>query len=100
MQFRPGSRHSYSNSGYFLAAQLVERVSGQKLDALLQARLFQPLGMKATHVRTDHTQIVPGPPKRASGSRCRTGTRPATARCSARCRTWRAETASWPIPRC
>lgn len=55
LQFGPGNRHSYSNSGYFLAAQLVERVSGQKLDALLQARLFQPLGMKATHVRTDHT---------------------------------------------
>lgn len=58
LQFKPGSRHSYSNSGYFLAALLVERVSGQKLDALLQARVFQPLGMTATHVRTDHTQVV------------------------------------------
>jgi len=59
LHFKPGTGHSYSNSGYFLAALLVERVSGQKLDALLQARVFQPLGMAATHVRTDHTQVVP-----------------------------------------
>jgi len=42
LQFKPGSRHSYSNSGYFLAAQLVERLSGQSLDTLLQARSSNP----------------------------------------------------------
>ncbi|MDT9002316.1 serine hydrolase domain-containing protein [Paucibacter sp. APW11] len=58
LNFTPGARFSYSNSGYFLAALIVERVSGQSLDAFLQARVFQPLGMKATHVRSDHNQVV------------------------------------------
>lgn len=58
LNFKPGSYHLYSNSGYFLAALVAEKVSGQKLDALLQERLFKPLGMKDTHVRTDHSQVV------------------------------------------
>lgn len=60
LNFAPGSQWSYSNTGYFLAAQIVQRVSGGSLDAFLQARVFQPLGMKATHVRTDHRQVVAG----------------------------------------
>lgn len=58
LNFAPGTSWSYSNTGYFLAAQIAERVSGQTLDGLLQARVFRPLGMAATHVRTDHTQVV------------------------------------------
>jgi CubicO group peptidase (beta-lactamase class C family) len=58
LNFAPGSRFSYSNSGYFLAALVVERVSAMGLDAFLQQRVFQPLKMAATHVRTDHTQVV------------------------------------------
>jgi CubicO group peptidase (beta-lactamase class C family) len=59
LNFAPGTRWSYSNTGYFLAALVAERVSGGSLDALLQARVFKPLGMKASHVRTDHRQVVP-----------------------------------------
>lgn len=59
LNFAPGSRFSYSNSGYFLAAMIVERVSGETMDAFLQARVFKPLGMTATHVRTDHTLVTP-----------------------------------------
>lgn len=59
LNFEPGTRFSYSNSGYFLAAMIVERVSGQSMDAFLQARVFKPLGMTATHVRTDHTLVTP-----------------------------------------
>jgi len=66
LNFAPGSRYSYSNSGYFLAALVAQRVSGQSLDALLQQRVFKPLGMASTHVRTDHTQVVP---RRASAYR-------------------------------
>lgn len=66
LNFAPGSRYNYSNSGYFLAALVAQRVSGQSLDALLQQRVFKPLGMASTHVRTDHTQVVP---RRASAYR-------------------------------
>ena len=58
LNFAPGTRFSYSNSGYFLAALVAERVSAIGLDAFLQQRVFQPLKMAATHVRTDHTQVV------------------------------------------
>jgi len=58
LNFVPGSQFSYSNSGYFLAALVAERVSGMGLDAFLQQRVFQPLRMKVSHVRTDHTQVV------------------------------------------
>src|SRR6476660_7443443 len=44
LNFPPGTEYSYSNTGYALAGLIVQRVSGQSLDAFTQARLFQPLG--------------------------------------------------------
>ena len=54
--FGPGSEYLYSNSGYFLLAQLVERVSGKTLREFAEERIFTPLGMKDTHFhdRPDH----------------------------------------------
>ena len=48
MQFEPGSRWSYCQSGINTASRIVEVVSGQGFDAFLQERLFDPLGMHAT----------------------------------------------------
>ena len=48
MQFEPGSRWSYCQSGINAAGRVVEVVSGMSFDAFLQKRLFQPLGMKST----------------------------------------------------
>ena len=48
MQFEPGSKWSYCQSGINAAARIVEVVSGQTFDAFLQKRLFGPLGMKST----------------------------------------------------
>ncbi|MGO1001808.1 serine hydrolase domain-containing protein [Lysobacter sp. CA196] len=60
LNFPPGSEHLYSNSGYFLAGQIVERVSGQSLPAFAQERIFAPLGMHDTRFRRDHAELVPG----------------------------------------
>jgi CubicO group peptidase (beta-lactamase class C family) len=60
LNFKPGAEYSYSNSGYNLAAIIVERVSKQKFAAFLDERLFKPLGMKNTSIRDDYTRIVPG----------------------------------------
>ena len=60
LNFTPGTRWSYSNTGYNLAAMIVERVSGQTLQAFTHARLFVPLGMTHTSWRDDFTQIVKG----------------------------------------
>ncbi len=59
LDFPPGSEHSYSNSGYFLLAQVVKRVSGKSLRDFAQERIFTPLGMTDTQYLNDHTAIVP-----------------------------------------
>jgi CubicO group peptidase (beta-lactamase class C family) len=46
LNFAPGSRQEYSNSGYVVLALVVERVSGQPFDAWMQANVFRPLGMR------------------------------------------------------
>ena len=45
LNFPPGSRWSYTNTGFNLAAIIVERVSGQSFQDFTRARLFGPLGM-------------------------------------------------------
>jgi len=59
LNFKPGAEYSYSNSGYNLAAIIVERVSKQKFAAFLQERLFKPLGMTNSSIRDDYTRLVP-----------------------------------------
>jgi len=60
LDFTPGSEYSYSNSGYNLAAIIVERVSKQKFPDFVEARLFKPLGMKNSSWRDDYQRVVPG----------------------------------------
>ncbi len=60
LNFKSGSEYSYSNSGYNLAAIIVERVSKQKFAAFLQERLFKPLGMTNSSIRDDYQRLVPG----------------------------------------
>jgi CubicO group peptidase (beta-lactamase class C family) len=48
MQYEPGEKWKYTQSGINAAARLVEVVSGMTFDAFLQKRLFDPLGMKHT----------------------------------------------------
>jgi CubicO group peptidase (beta-lactamase class C family) len=60
LDFTPGSEYSYSNSGYNLAAIIIEHVSKQKFPAFVEARIFKPLGMKNSSWRDDYQRIVPG----------------------------------------
>ncbi len=46
--FEPGSNWSYSNSGYVLAALVVEKLSGMLFNEFLQKRIFDPLNMNET----------------------------------------------------
>ena len=48
MQYEPGEKWKYTQSGINAAARIVEIVSGMTFDAFLQKRLFDPLGMKNT----------------------------------------------------
>jgi len=46
LQFEPGTRHVYNNSGYFLLGAIIEKVSGQSYATFVEQRIFTPLGMR------------------------------------------------------
>lgn len=48
LDFAPGSRFRYSNSGYVLLGYIIERVSGESYATFLQQHIFTPLGMHNT----------------------------------------------------
>ena len=78
LQFQPGEKFSYSNSGYFLLSLIVERASGQTLRQFAEVNLFKPLGMTHTQFYDDATQLVPnrafGYERREDGSLSRVHT--------------------------
>jgi len=59
LNFQPGSAYTYSNTGYFLLAQIVEKISGKSLAEFSKARIFEPLGMADTSILDDHAKVVP-----------------------------------------
>lgn len=63
LDFAPGEKFSYSNSGYVLLSALVEKLSGQSYGAFVTENLFKPLGMADTGYDS-HAAILP---RRASG---------------------------------
>ncbi|HWR53110.1 MAG TPA: serine hydrolase domain-containing protein [Bryobacteraceae bacterium] len=62
LEFTPGSRISYSNSGYQLLGLIIEKASGKRWEECLRENIFQPLGMK--HTGWDRSSELPG---RATG---------------------------------
>ena len=48
VQFQPGERWQYSNSGYALLALIVQQQSGKRFADFLAERIFRPLGMSNT----------------------------------------------------
>ncbi len=53
-RWRPGTRFAYNNAGPAVAAYIVERLEGRPFEELVQAWLFDPIGMRtASYLRTD-----------------------------------------------
>jgi CubicO group peptidase (beta-lactamase class C family) len=48
LDFAPGERFSYSNSGYFLLGLIIEKLSGMAYHDYVAKNIFEPLGMKDT----------------------------------------------------
>ena len=71
LNFEPGTKWQYSNTGYVLAAAIFEKASGQPLVSFLRARIFGPLGMASAGDCSDgaptdagaHTRFAGGPPR-------------------------------------
>jgi CubicO group peptidase (beta-lactamase class C family) len=58
LDYRPGNKYDYSNTGYDVLGLVIERLSGQSYAEFMQERIFDPLGMT-------HTFVLPNPTKRA-----------------------------------
>jgi CubicO group peptidase (beta-lactamase class C family) len=63
LDFAPGSDARYGNSGYLIAAHLIERLSGKSYAAFLDERIYRPLGMHDSGYAADAPVI----PNRARG---------------------------------
>jgi CubicO group peptidase (beta-lactamase class C family) len=63
LEFPPGERFNYSNSGYVVLGEIIEKVSGQSYAAFVEQNLLTPAGMKASGYDSN-TAILPN---RASG---------------------------------
>ena len=63
LEFEPGSKFSYNNSGYFLLGAIIEKVTGKSYETVLAERILKPLGMTNTGYDHHDTLIA----KRANG---------------------------------
>ena len=63
LEFEPGTKFSYNNSGYFLLGAIIEKVTGKPYEQVLKENIFEPLGMKNTGYDHFDTLIQ----KRATG---------------------------------
>ena len=63
LDFQPGEKWNYSNSGYLVLTAIVEKASGQPYAAFLAENIFKPLGMADTGYDS-HAAVIP---HRASG---------------------------------
>ncbi len=69
LEFEPGEKMVYSNSGYLLLGYLVEKISGQGYAEFVQENIFKPLGMKDSGYDSNSEVIQ----HRASGYTSRDG---------------------------
>lgn len=60
LQAKPDSEYNYNNTGFILLSMVVERVSGKTFPEFMKERIFEPLGMADTRVKSHQGEIIPG----------------------------------------
>ncbi|HYG08625.1 MAG TPA: serine hydrolase [Pyrinomonadaceae bacterium] len=63
LEFEPGSKFRYNNSGYFLLGAIIEKIHGKPYEQVIKENIFDPLGMKNSGYDRHSTLLS----KRASG---------------------------------
>ncbi|QWG53943.1 class A beta-lactamase-related serine hydrolase (plasmid) [Bacillus mycoides] len=58
-RFPVGTKFEYSNTGYFLLSQVIEKVSGKSLCLFKKERIFDPLNMRATTIVDYYPTTIP-----------------------------------------
>ena len=59
LNFAPGSRFLYSNTNFLLLGHIIERLTKKKLGAVMEERLFKPLGMTSTMLAAEIDTVIP-----------------------------------------
>jgi CubicO group peptidase (beta-lactamase class C family) len=67
LRFKPGERWEYSNSGYVVIAQIVERISGLSFSQFVNENIFIPLNMSSSIVCDG---LTPPAPEQANSYAC------------------------------
>lgn len=62
LDFEPGSRWSYSNTGYLMLSDIIERIDGASFESILERRILRPLELRHTGY-----ELPPGHPGAATG---------------------------------
>ncbi len=63
LQFEPGTKFRYNNSGYFLLGAIIEHITGKRYETVLKERVLDPVGMHASGYDSSEAIL----PKRARG---------------------------------
>jgi CubicO group peptidase (beta-lactamase class C family) len=58
LNFPPGEKYMYCNTGYTLLAEIVAKVSGQSFESFTEEHIFDPLNMNDTHFHSKNEEIV------------------------------------------
>ncbi len=58
LNFEPGEAYLYSNTGYNLLAEIIEKVTGDSFREWTDVHIFKPLAMTNTHFHDDHQMIL------------------------------------------
>jgi CubicO group peptidase (beta-lactamase class C family) len=69
LEFAPGERWKYGDTGFYLAGMLIERLTGMKYEAYLESNVLEPIGMKNTRL-INYDEVIPN---RVSGYNLRNG---------------------------
>ncbi len=59
VDYTPGSKYRYSNTGYMLLAEIISKVSEEGFEDFMQEQIFKPLGMTHTYIMDIPGEIFP-----------------------------------------
>ena len=59
LNFIPGDRFTYNNTGFIMLAEIVHKLTGLSMRQFLESELFAPLGMHNTFLCDNHKEMIP-----------------------------------------
>lgn len=59
LNFKPGDRFTYNNTGFVMMAEIVHQLTGMTMRQFLEKEIFTPLGMNNTFLCDNHKEMIP-----------------------------------------